>query len=117
MKILILDGERTRRNELADTLRTKRSEATPIHGSNAFIEAVEKGKYDLLLIDMASWCRGRPIYERFGIAKKLENTPILFYNAPPKFSALDGRSRHAKDRILPLPTETAAVVASVQENR
>jgi DNA-binding response OmpR family regulator len=117
MKILILDGTRTRRNELADTLRTKRSEVTPISGSNAFIEAVEKGKYDLLLIDMTSWCRGRPIYERFGIAKRLEKTPILFYNAPPKFLVLEGRSKHVKDRILPLPTEIAAVVASVQENR
>jgi PleD family two-component response regulator len=117
VKILILDSARTRRKELVEALRTKRSDVTPIHCSNEFIEAVEKGKYDLLLMDMKAWYRGRPIYERFGIAKKLESTPVLFYNAPPSFTALEGRSKHAKDRILPLPTETAAIVASVQENR
>ncbi|MBN2188361.1 MAG: response regulator [Chitinispirillaceae bacterium] len=117
MKLLILDDKRGRRKELSDALQTKRSDVKMIHGSNEFIEAVEKGTYDLLLMDMKAWYRGRPIYERFGIAKKLANTPVLFYDAPPTFTALEGRSRHAKDRILPLPTETASIVASVQENR
>jgi DNA-binding response OmpR family regulator len=117
MKILILDSARTRRKELAEKLRTRRSEVTLAHVSNDFIEAVEKGRYDLLLLDMKTWCRGKPLYERFGIAKKFENTPVLFYNTPSTFTALEGRSRHARDRILLHPTETAAVVAALQESR
>lgn len=113
MKIIILDDARVRRNDLTDKLRKKRNEVTPIYGSNDFIDALEKSKCDLLLLDMESWSRGKPIYERFGIAKKLENTPILFYNTPASFSALDERSRHPKDRILVKPTEADAVIAAL----
>jgi ActR/RegA family two-component response regulator len=114
MKILILDDARTRRNELADKLRKKRNEVTPIYGSNDFIDAVEKSKCDFLVLDVESWSRGSPIYERFGIAKKLEKTPILFYNAPANFSTLGERSKHPKDRVLAKPTEADAIIAALQ---
>jgi len=114
MKILILDDARTRRNELADKLRKKRNDVTSIYGSNDFIDAVEKSKCDFLVLDVESWRRGKPIYERFGIAKKLEKTPILFCNAPVNFSSLGERSKHPKDRVLATPTEADAVIAALQ---
>jgi DNA-binding NtrC family response regulator len=117
MKIIILDDWRTRRNELADKLRKKRDEVIPLYGSSEFIETVEKGKGDFLLLDLESWNRGKSIYNRFGIAKKLENIPVIFYNAHTNFSGLDARPRHSKDRILPKPTETDAVLAGLQEAR
>jgi DNA-binding response OmpR family regulator len=117
MKILILDDWRTRRNELTDKLRKKRDEITALCSSNDLVDTVDKVKYDIALLDLESWNRGKPIYNRFGTAKKLEKTPIIFYNAPSNFTALDNRHNHSKDRVLPKPTETDAVIAGLQEAR
>jgi DNA-binding NtrC family response regulator len=113
MKVVILDDTKKRRSDLADALHKKRVEVTTYYGSNDFINAIEKNKFDLLLLDMESWNRGKSIYTRFGTAKRLENLPIVFYNAPANFSVLYDRPRHLKDRILPKPTEADAVVASL----
>ena len=117
MKVVIFDDTRKRRSELTDTLHKKRIEVTSFYGSNDFIDVLEKNKSDFLLLDMESWSRGKSIYNRFGIAKKLETIPIIFYNAPANFTVLNERSRHPKDRILFKQTEVAAVVASLQEIR
>jgi DNA-binding response OmpR family regulator len=117
MKIVILDDWKMRRNEMVEKLRKKRDEVTALYGSNDFIDTLEKSKCDVLLLDLESWNRGKPIYDRFGTAKKFETIPVIFYNAPSKFSALDNRTRHSKDRVLEKPTEIDAVVASLQEIR
>jgi DNA-binding NtrC family response regulator len=117
MKILLLDDYRTRRNGLVDALQKKRYEVTACYSSNDFITAIDKHKFDVLLLDMESWYRGKSIYLQFGVAKKLESLPILFYNANVNFSMLNDRARHQKDRILFKPTEVDAIVAGLQENR
>lgn len=117
MKILLLDDFRTRRNSLVDALQKKKYEVTACYGSNEFISSLEKQKFDVLLLDMESWNRGKSIYNQFALSKKLENLPILFYNANMNFSMLNDRARHQKDRILFKPTEVEAIVASLQENR
>jgi PleD family two-component response regulator len=118
MKMIILDDTRNRRNALVNALQKKRIDAAAFYSSNDFITAVEKNKFDLLLLDMESWNRGKAVYNYFRIAKRLlEKLPILFYNADAAFSVLNDRPRHAKDRILCKPTETETVMASLQENR
>lgn len=117
MKILLLDDYRTRRNSLVDALQKKKYEVTACFSSNEFISSLEKQKWDILLLDMESWSRGKSIYDQFAIAKKLENLPILFYNANINFSMLNDRARHQKDRILFKPSEVEAIVTSLQENR
>jgi len=117
MKIVLLDDTRATRTQLTDALQKKKFEVTACFSSNDFITAIDKGKCDLLLVDAESWSRGRSIYNYFGIAKKLEAIPIVFYNANPNFSVLEDRPRHAKDHILFKPTETEAVVNCVQDNR
>lgn len=117
MKILLLDDFRTRRNSLVEALQKKKHEVTSCYGSNEFISSLEKSKFEILLLDMESWNRGKSIYNQFAIAKKLENLPILFYNANMHFSMLTDRARHQKDRILFKPTEVEAIVTGLQENR
>jgi DNA-binding NtrC family response regulator len=117
MKIVILDDTRKRRNELADALQKKRYEVTACYSSNEFIGSIEKQKFDAVLLDMESWNRGKAIYNYIGLAKRLENLPIVFYNAGMNFSILNDRPRHGKDRILFKPTETEAIVNSLQDNR
>jgi DNA-binding NtrC family response regulator len=117
MKILLLDDFRTRRNALVEALQKKKYETTACYASNEFIVAIEKHKFDLLLLDLESWNRGKSIYNQFAMAKKLENLPILFYNANMNFSMLNDRARHQKDRILFKPTEVDAIMTSLLENR
>jgi DNA-binding response OmpR family regulator len=117
MKVIVLDDTRQRQRGLVDALHKKRVEVTGYYGSNDFINAVEKNKFDFLLLDMESWNRGKSIYSRFRIAKRIEIMPIVFYNAPENFSVLPDRPRHPKDRILFKPTEAEAVVASLLDNR
>jgi len=66
---------------------------------------------------MESWNKGKAIFSRFGIAKKLETLPILFYNASMNFSILHDRPRHGKDRILFKPTEVNAIVENILDIR
>ena len=113
MKLLLLDDFRTRRNELIDALQKKTYEVTACFSSNEFIVSLEREKFEMLLLDMESWNRGKSIYNQFGIAKKLENLPILFYNANMNFSMLNDRARNQKDRILFKPTEVEAIVTSL----
>jgi len=117
MKILLLDDTRPRRNELVDALQKKRYEVTACYSTNDFMNAVEKHKADAILLDMESWYRGSAVYNFFGIAKRLESTPIVFYNANMNFSILNDRPRHAKDRILFKPSEADAILGSLQDNR
>jgi hypothetical protein len=81
------------------------------------MQPIDKQKINLILIDMDSWNKGKAVYSRFGIAKKLESLPILFYNASMNFSILHDRPRHGKDRILFKPTEVDAIVANILEIR
>ncbi|MCU0608253.1 MAG: response regulator [Chitinispirillaceae bacterium] len=116
MKIVILDDTRKSRTALTDALSKKKKDVADCFSSNEFINAIEKGKIDLILMDMESWTKGRSIYNYFSIAKKLEDVPVLFYNAAPNFSVLEDRPRHAKDQILFKPTETVAVITCVQDS-
>jgi DNA-binding NtrC family response regulator len=117
MKILILDDTRKRRNELVEAVQKKQYEAIACYSSNDFMQAIEKQKINLVLLDMDSWIKSKAIFYRFGIAKRLESIPILFYNASMNFSILHDRPRHGKDRILFKPTEVDAIVANILDIR
>jgi DNA-binding NtrC family response regulator len=117
MKILILDDTRKRRNQLTDALQKKRFEPTACYSTNEFISSLDKHKFDVVLLDMDSWNRGKSVYNYLGLAKRLENLPIVFYNAGMNFSILNDRPRHGKDRILFKPTEADAIINSLQDNR
>jgi CheY-like chemotaxis protein len=117
MKVLVFDDGRKRRTELVDALQKKKCDVTAHYSSNDLIAAVEKNKFDVLLLDMESWNRGKSVYERFGMARRLESQPIVFYNAALNFSILNDRPRHAKDRILFKPTGVDAIVMSLQDSR
>ena len=116
MKILVLDENKTRRIRLTEILEKKRHEVTACSQSNAFITAIEKN-FDTLLLDVESWNRGRAIYHYLGIGRRLAGRPIIFYNAPPEFSAIGHRPRNPKDKILVQPSEVEAIVAGLPETR
>jgi DNA-binding NtrC family response regulator len=116
MKILLLDDTRKRRNQLVEVLQKKKYDVIACYSSNSFMQSIEKQKINLILLNLDSWQKGAAMYTYFGIAKRLENLPILFYNASMDFSILHDRPRHGKDRILFKPTEVDAIVANILDN-
>lgn len=116
MKVLIHDDSKKRRSIISGLLEKKRYEVTACNKSNDFINSLEK-KIDVLLLDVDSWKRGKALYNYLGIPRKLSSIPIIFYNAPTEFSAIESRQRHEKDRILPKPLNPENLIASIPDSR
>lgn len=117
MKIIVLDDSRSRRKQVAEMLQKKRHEVTSCYASNEFIAALDKNSSEMVMLDLESWNRGGAIYTYFKIPQKLENLPILFYNAPSNFSILKDRPRHPRDRILFKPTDVETIANNLPDNR
>lgn len=77
--------------------------------------AVESEKPNLALLDMGTWKKGKSIYNYFRVGKKLENVPVILYNAEEDAYFITDRARHDKDRILSNPTEIETIIDTVQQ--
>jgi CheY-like chemotaxis protein len=116
MKVLLMDDVRARRNHIKDAVSKLYHNVTDCFSSNDFIAAVEGSNLDLILLDMDTWRKGRSIYNYFRIGKKLENLPILLYNADEDTYFIQDRARHEKDRVLSKPSEIDAIIEALQQN-
>jgi DTW domain-containing protein YfiP len=76
---------------------------------------LESEKPNLALLDMGTWKKGKSIYNYFHIGKKLENIPVILYNAEEDAYFITDRARHDKDRILSNPTEIETIIDTVQQ--
>jgi DNA-binding NtrC family response regulator len=111
MEVLILDDVKSRKVKLAETLEKRRYKVIQCGTSNDFLSAVSAASLPgLILLDFDTWHRGRSVYSHFQAGKKIEHIPVVFYNAPPTFVALNDRSRNEKDFVLQKPSEIDAVV-------
>ncbi|MBN1600034.1 MAG: response regulator [Chitinispirillaceae bacterium] len=116
MKVLLLDDARARRNHIKDAVSRLYHEVTDCYSSNDFISVIQESNYDIILLDMDTWRKGRSIYNYFRIGKKLENLPILLYNADEDTYFIQDRARHEKDRVLSKPSEVDAIIEALQQN-
>lgn len=116
MKIVIMDDTRKRREQLKEEISKHYKDVQDIYSSNDFITTIEESAPDLILLDMETWRKGKSIYNYIRLGKKLENTPIILYNAEEDTYFIQDRTRHEKDRVLPKPTEIVNIVELVQQN-
>ena len=110
MDVVILDELKSRRSAIAELLEKNRYRVAQCATSNEFMNTVGSMIPGHFLVDVESWQRGRSIYAYFQIGKKIERVPVLFYNAPANFTAVNERGRHEKDYVLPKPSEPDAIV-------
>ena len=115
MNILVVDEARVRREKLVKTVESKKHTAVACSGSNEFISAVQEGSVDRVLLDVNTWREGRSIYNYLGLARKLEKTPVVFYNAPEGFTTLGDREANEHDRVLPESLDIDTLVNSIQQ--
>jgi len=98
MKFVLLYEDKKNRMLVEKQFTAAGHEVTTCESSNDFFQAVEKGDFDRIIIDVKSWFRGLVVYRYFGIAKKIADVPILFINSPEGFTILDNiRPRNPQD--------------------
>jgi response regulator RpfG family c-di-GMP phosphodiesterase len=114
VKILLLDDAKKRKVQLKEAIQ-KQYEIIDCTSSNELMTAVESEKLNLALLDMGTWKKGKAIYNYFHIGKKLENIPVILYNAEEDAYFITDRARHDRDRILSNPTEIETIVDTVQQ--
>jgi DNA-binding NtrC family response regulator len=116
MKIVVLDDTHSRREKIKDSVTKLHHDVFDCFSSNDLISSIEESAPDLLLLDMESWKKGRSIYNYLKIGKKLENTPVILYNAEEDTYFIQDRARHEKDRVLSKPTEVDNIIDLLQQN-
>jgi DNA-binding NtrC family response regulator len=116
MELLVFDEVKSRRTQIVEALEKKRYKVVHCSTSNEFLGAVTDSSPNLLLLDVDTWLRGRSMYSYFNISRKLEKTPILFYNAPANFVAINDRERNDRDYILQKPTEVDSILQAVSQS-
>jgi hypothetical protein len=114
VKIVVMDESRRRAVQIAEQLQRSKHDVTCFTMSNDFMAAIGRSPLPhRVALDMETWRNGRSIYSYFGVARKLEDVPMVFYNAPEDFVLLQDRPRHNKDEILPGPPVVEAVVEAL----
>lgn len=114
MKVVVLDEVRRRHPSLAEMLERERHSHVLCRGSAEFMEEIARGLPDRVLVDVRSWGRGTSIYKYFELGRKLEEVPIVFYNAPEGFVTIAGRRRHGQDRVVSGTSEAARVAEALE---
>ena len=115
MKVLIMDGQEKRRDQIKDAIEKNQHEVIDCYSSNDFMVNVQENEPGLLVLDMDTWKKGKSIYNYFRVGNKLENLPIVLYNAEEDTFFIPDRDRHEKDRILPKSTDVETIADTVQQ--
>jgi len=98
MKFVLLYEDKKNRLAVEKQFSSAGHEVISCENSNDFLEAINNGGFDRMIIDVRSWFRGLAIYRYFGIAKSMINIPVLFINTPEGFTVLDNvRPKNPQD--------------------
>lgn len=116
MKIVVMDDTRKRREQIKEAISVHCKDVFDCYSSNDFVASIEESAPDLILLDMETWRKGKSIYNYLKLGKKLENIPIILYNAEEDTYFIQDRTRHDKDRVLSKPTEVESIVELVKQN-
>jgi hypothetical protein len=100
MKVVVLDEVKERHRRLRAVLEARPCTPVLCQGTAEFMEEILHGSPDRIAMDVRSWGRGGPVYRYFEFGHKLEEIPIVFYNAPEGFVTIGGRRRHDRDRVV-----------------
>jgi DNA-binding response OmpR family regulator len=105
MRIIVLDESKKRTNQIVEFLQRKKYDYVCCSQSSEFVEAVTEKKADKILVEYDAWRHGRAIYNYLDFTRKMEDVPVVCYNAPESFTALNNRKKHSDDRVVYQMTE------------
>ena len=113
MKIAVVDDTKSRTSQISEALEKAKHKVILCASSNDFMSTIDEHAVQCLCLDYDTWHNGRAIYGYFKLHKKIENMPVVFYNAPAHFSTLPNRAKHERDQFLPSPMDPKAIVDAV----
>lgn len=113
MKIVVLEESKKRKEQIAHLLEEKGHDVIVCSASGEFMEMIENSTPDKILLNIESWQHGRAIYSYFNFSRKLDDTPITFYNAPESFTAIPDRNPNQDDKIFTKYTDIEEVVGEI----
>lgn len=115
MKLLVFDENGKRRAQIVEELSKKGHSVEGCSTTQDFMVTMEENTPDRLVMDVPTWRSGRAIYQYFQFGKKLEKTPVLFYNSYEGFSLEGMRAPHEGDRLLHEPTKTEDIDTALEQ--
>lgn len=113
MKIVVLDESKKRKEQITDLLEEKGHDVLLCSASGEFMEMIETATPDKILLDIESWHHGRALYTYFKFSKRIEDTPITFYNTPENFTAIPDRDPNPGDKIYTKHTDIEEVISDI----
>jgi DNA-binding response OmpR family regulator len=110
MRVLLLD-EYTRRSAIVcEQLVKKNHELKCCYSSTDFMSALAEGAVDVVLLSHLAWSKGKSLYRYFDTSARLEQIPIILFDAPEGVTRLDSRPAHRQDRIIGKPSKADLIV-------
>lgn len=100
MRVIVLDESKTQKDEIKDIFERKGHDVRAYFATADFIQAVDDSLPDKIIMNVDAWLHGKAIYSYFNFVKKLENIPIVFYNAPENFNGIQDRNQNQDDVII-----------------
>ena len=113
MKVLVMDDSRNRGAQIADLLRKRKHDVVCCTATNELMAAVQDAPPKALFLDVDAWRKSRAVLLYFGWARRLADTPIVFYNAPEGFTGLQERPRLERDAVLNKQATVENIVESL----
>lgn len=114
MKIIILDESDKRKLQIHDLLQDKGHDVTTCSATGEFMELLEMSEPDKILLNVEAWQHGAAMFSYFNFNKRLENIPIIFYNAPENFQNIASRTQIENDKIINSPIDIDSIIQEVE---
>ena len=111
----VMDESKKRCAALTDVLQSRNYDVSVCYGSGEFMEQLDDSTPDMILLDVDTWQRGGAIYKYFDYTKRLDDVPVLFYNAPDNFVTITGRKRNDRDRVVNRPAEPETIIEALEQ--
>jgi len=114
MKYLVLEDKGKKKQIVSEACAKKNLNVIFCSTSSEFMTAVTASKYDTAVINVKAWGRGRAIYDYFGVGKKMDGKPVIFYNAREHLiPVIKYRNQNENDVVHNEPTDIETVMETL----
>lgn len=113
MTVVVFDEMKNRRQQIVHLLNAKGYSVKPCFASGDFMDILDRNSIDKIIMDVDSWRHSRAIFDYFNVSRKLQNIPIIFYNAPETFVSIHDRSQGIQDKVYQKTCAADAIVSEL----
>jgi hypothetical protein len=101
-------------SELSDILTRKKHKVAVCQTAPSFLDALNDGGIDRIVMSFDSWQHGRSMFKYFDVPVRIGSIPVTFYNTPENFVNIPARTRHEKDIVLAGAAEPVSIAETAE---